>query len=115
MTVTSRRLHFGLGPAAAALALAAWATPAHAQRSEPEVIAEVQGDPVYRVLPPDTIAAIDEPRFVTGEAADAQMSPNEPVLAIDFGGVTRAYSLWQLDAHEIVNDEAGGKKFAVTW
>jgi hypothetical protein len=37
----------------------------------------------------------------------------EPRLIV--GGEARAYSLWQLDAHEIVNDEVAGTAIAVTW
>jgi hypothetical protein len=31
------------------------------------------------------------------------------------GGEARAYSLWQLDAHEIVNDQIAGTAIAATW
>jgi len=88
---------------------------AEAQRPEPKVVATVGGDDVYRVLPLGAIPAIDDPAFVSGEAANAQMSANEPVLGVVVGGVARAYSLWQLDAHEIVNDELEGTAIAATW
>jgi hypothetical protein len=80
-----------------------------------EVAFEHGGDPVYRVLPPGQIPAIDEPRFVRGKEADEQMSPEEPVFGITMGDESRAYSLWQLDRHEIVNDELAGVAFAATW
>ena len=115
MEQTRSRLHRFTATASAATLLAAALVPAMAQQEDPEVVAVVGGDPVYRLLPVGGIPAIDEPRFVSGEQADAQMSPSEPVLAIEIDGKARAYSLWQLDAHEIVNDEVGGKKFAVTW
>jgi hypothetical protein len=86
-----------------------------AQERQIEVAFEHGGDPVYRVLPPGQIPAIDEPRFVQGKQADAQMSPEEPVFGIVIGDEARAYSLWQLDRHEIVNDEFGGVAFAATW
>jgi hypothetical protein len=43
------------------------------------------------------------------------MSPEEPVLGLVVNGESRAYSLWQLDAHEIVNDVVGGVPLAATW
>ena len=89
--------------------------PSLAQRPEPEVVATVDGDPVYRVLPPDAIRAIDEPAFLTGEAADAQMQTDEPVLGVEIDGEARAYSLWHLDTHEIVNDRVAGTAIAATW
>jgi hypothetical protein len=89
--------------------------PAEAQRPKPEVVATVGGDDVYQVLPVGAIPAIDDPTFVSGAAANAQMSAGEPVLGIVLDGEARAYSLWQLDAHEIVNDEIKGTAIAATW
>ena len=86
-----------------------------AQRPEPPVVAEYGGDPVYQVLPAGQIPAITEPTYVSGEEADAQMLDREPVLGVIINGEARAYSLWQLDAHEIVNDRMGGSAFAATW
>jgi hypothetical protein len=98
-----------------AAVMAAAVVPVEAQRSKPEVVATVGGDAVYQVLPVGAIPAIDDPSFVSGAAADAQMSPGEPVLGIVLDGEARAYSLWQLDAHEIVNDEIKGTAIAATW
>ena len=100
---------------AAALIGFAVTIPAEAQRPKPEVVATVGGDDVYQVLPVGAIPAIDDPSFVSGAAANAQMSPGEPVLGIVLDGEARAYSLWQLDAHEIVNDEIKGTAIAATW
>ena len=52
---------------------------------------------------------------MTGDAANAQMSPEEPVLGVAIGNDAHAYSLWQLDAHEIVNDIVGDVPIAATW
>jgi hypothetical protein len=76
---------------------------------------EHDGDPVYRVLPPGEIPAIEAPGFVSGETGDLQMTAEEPVFGLEFGGEARAYSLWQLDRNEIVNDEIGGVALAATW
>lgn len=86
-----------------------------AERPEPQVVATIGGDDVYQVLPVGAIPAIDEPEFVSGAEADRQMRPKEPVLGVVVDGEARAYSLWQLDAHEIVNDEIAGTAIAATW
>jgi hypothetical protein len=91
------------------------AAPGAAQRPEPKVAATIAGEDVYDVLPLGAIPAIDQPAFLTGEAANAQMLPGEPVLGVVVGGSARAYSLWQLDAHEIVNDRIAGTAIAATW
>ena len=91
------------------------AVSANAERPEPKVVATWAGDDVYQVLPLGAIPAIDEPEFVTGEAADAQMKPEEPVLGVVIGDTARAYSLWQLDGHELVNDSIEGTAIAATW
>jgi hypothetical protein len=87
----------------------------NAQRPEPTVHATYDGDPMYTVLPPNTIPAILNPTFVSGQEAEKQMSPDEPVIGVVISGDTRAYSMWHLDAHEIVNDTVGGRAIAVTW
>jgi len=43
------------------------------------------------------------------------MAPDEPVLGVSLDGEAKAYSLWQLDSHEIVNDSLAGTAIAVTW
>ncbi len=100
------------------LCLVLWVSatgPAQAQRAKPKVFTEVGGDPVYTVLPPNAIPAIHSPSFVSGKKAAAQMSSDEHVIGVVIDGEARAYSTWQLDTHEIVNDEIGGAAFAATW
>ena len=115
------RVHFShrASAAFALLAVTGFLTfpvnPASAQRPKPETYATFQGDTMYTVLPPNTIPAIFEPEFLSGEVAAAQMSTNEPVIGVVLGDVARAYSMWHLDAHEIVNDTIDGKAIAVTW
>ena len=65
--------------------------------------------------PPDGIPAIDRPVFVSPGAADAWLSPREPVLALHVNGDARAYPLQILMWHEIVNDTVGGRPVAVTY
>ena len=81
---------------------------------EMEVAFEHGGDPVYRIIPPGQIPSIDDPSFLRGEEADRQMAPDEPVFGLLVGDEARAYSLWQLDRHEIVNDGIGGTALAAT-
>jgi hypothetical protein len=66
------------------------------------------------VLPRDAIPSIDKPTF---EAASTTRSldTHEPVLGIVGEREQRAYSTWQLDRHEIVNDVFEGTPIAVTW
>ncbi len=74
----------------------------------------LDGDRVYSFLQPDRIPAIDNPQLVPGAEADF-MADDELVLGIEIDGEARAYSLWHLDRHEIVNDWLGGEPIAATW
>lgn len=96
-------------------ALLLMALPVFSQPADPEIVGVFDGDPMHAVLPPDAIPAINDPQFVTGNQADRQMQADEPVLGLVIDGDARAYSLWQLDAHEIVNDTVGGRALAATW
>ncbi len=94
-------------------AIAVMSRPVDAQG--PRIVATIDGEPMYQVLPAGAIPAIMRPEYLQGEEADAQMADDEPVMGLMLEGEVRAYSLWQLDAHEIVNDSIGGIDFAVTW
>jgi hypothetical protein len=101
-----------------ALFVAALASaPCLGQKYDPDVLPkkDVEGSPLYTVLPPDEIEAVYEPEFVFGEEADAQMLPEEPILGVFDGVSARAYSLWQLNKHEVVDDTLGGTPIAATW
>ena len=102
-------------PAALILCSVLGLSSVHADERKMKIAFEYDGDPVYEVLPPGRIPAIDEPRFLSGEEAAAQMAPEEAVFGITMGDEARAYSLWQLDHHEIVNDRFGGVGLAATW
>ena len=44
------------------------------------------------------------------------MQANETVLGVvGKNGTAKCYSAWQLDSHEIVNDELDGTPIAATW
>jgi len=65
--------------------------------------------------PKDGIPSIDNPSFVSIEAASRWIDPKEPVIAIRMNGVAKAYPLQILTHHEIANDEIGGTPVAVTF
>ena len=70
-------------------------------------------DEIKYVLPRDAIPAIKKPEFVPAD--DAGLDDNEPVVGVTINGESRAYALYLLNHHEIVNDKIGDDAFAVTW
>ena len=72
-------------------------------------------DDLHVVVPRDAIPAIDKAEFESVERADRYMSDRELVIGLVSGSEQRAYSTWQLDRHEIVNDTFDGRAVAVTW
>jgi len=72
-------------------------------------------DRIEIVLPRDAIPAIDRPEFVPAARADRDMADEELVIGLVGEQEQRAYSTWQLDRHEIVNDTFEGRPIAVTW
>ena len=101
-------------PILAAALVAAAVLPAAACAADLPKLEELQGDPVVTVLPPDAIASIDDPSFVAA-AKVRFLQDDEPVLGVVHEGVAKAYSLWHLDRHEIVNDHLGDTPIAATW
>jgi len=91
-------------------------TAANAQR-QPVQEERIADGVMVSVLSPDAIPALTKPVFVSRTEADRLMRDDEPVLGLvdPVTGQAKAYSLWQLDRHEIVNDQLGGKPIAVTW
>lgn len=104
----------GIVTLSASVACAAPASPPGSRRPRLPDPGKVDGDRVVTLLPPDAIPAIDEPRFVPAAEADF-MRDDEPVVGVVHGGVAKAYSLWHLDRHEVVNDRFGKDPVAVTW
>ena len=64
--------------------------------------------------PKDGIPAISDPKMIAPGKAD-YLEPSDRVLGIELGGEARAYPIPILNWHEIVNDEIGGRRFAVTF
>jgi len=80
---------------------------------------EAQRDPddnrLHMVLPRDAIPAIFNPEFEPASRAERGMADDELVIGLVGEREQRAYSTWQLDRHEIVNDTFEGRPIAVTW
>lgn len=75
---------------------------------------------VVTLLPPDAIPAIlpeDVPTIMVtaAEADGGGMQSNTRVLGVSINGESRAYPIPYMSAHEIVNDEVGGRLIAATW
>lgn len=70
---------------------------------------------IVTMLEKDAVQAIDNPQIYSAEQADAEYLPGELVIGVTINGESRAYASGTLDNHEIVNDELGGRKIAVTW
>ena len=77
--------------------------------------AQSRDDTLHVVLPKDAIRAIDRPTFEPAEKADRVMDNDELVIGLVGEREQRAYSTWQLDRYEIVNDVFEGRPIAVTW
>ena len=101
-------MHRTIGFLVGALAIAL--TPLLDQNQDQEII-----DQITRVLEPDGIPAINAPTFMTVSEADGYFYGDEIVIGIVGETDQRAYSTWQLDRHEIVNDVFEGQPIAVTW
>jgi len=61
-------------------------------------------DDLHVVLPRDAIPAINKPEFEPVARAERYMNDRELLIGLVSEGEQRAYSTWQLDRHEIVND-----------
>ena len=64
--------------------------------------------------PPDGIPPIDEPKFLAPSDVTF-LEPQEPVIAVEVGGVAKAYPVRILMWHEIVNDDFDGTPVVVTY
>ncbi|CAM2065202.1 DUF3179 domain-containing protein [Sulfidibacter corallicola] len=91
-----------------------WGGPGEVRHRDLPKLKRLAGDPVRRLGRPDSIPSLDDPRFVPGAEADF-MQDHETVLGVVHHGQAKAYSLWHLDRHEIVNDVVGETPVAVTW
>jgi hypothetical protein len=104
-------------PAILFLLLATAGQEALAAQRPPMAEERIGDGTMVTVLPKDAIPAIRNPEFISREQAEPLMADDEPVLGLvdPQTGQAKAYSLWHLDRHEIVNDRIGGQPIAVTW
>jgi len=66
----------------------------------------------------DVIASIDDPEFISPDdprLAERGITAETMVLGVEIEGIPRAYPVSLMDMHEVVNDEFGGKPYAVFW
>lgn len=61
----------------------------------------------------DAKLALVRPTFVTG--AEAGLASGVSVVGVSLGGIHRAYPLYVLKNHQIVNDTLGGVPIAASW
>lgn len=74
-------------------------------------------------LPKDGLPALLMPPYVAAAslkpnerlAGVRDLNPSDRVIGVEFNGVARAYPLWVMNWHEIMNDEVGGYPIAVTY
>ena len=80
-------------------------------------LADFDPSEILTVLPRDAIPAIFDPEFMAVDEIQQRQSleDEEPVLGFEHNGEAHAYSVLQLDRHEIVNDVVGGRAIAATW
>ena len=78
------------------------------QRPEP-IETEVLGHTMHTLLKPGDIPAIFEPEFTSVADARESYYPEEPLMVVTDGNEAKAYSIWHLDGHEVVNDYINGK------
>jgi len=75
----------------------------------------IKPDEIDTLLPPDSIQAINDPRFESADEADLELRPEERVIGVVINGEAKAYPIPILSVHEIVNDVIGGEPVAITW
>ena len=61
------------------------------------------------------IRPIDRLRVRSRRATEGRLAGRAPVVAVEVGGVARAYPLRVLVWHEVVNDRLGGRPIAVSF
>jgi hypothetical protein len=61
----------------------------------------------------DAKPAIMQPVLVDAEAA--VLAPGTKVIGVSIGGESRAYPLFILNNHQIVNDQVGGIPISASW
>ena len=100
-------------PEASAPARPAGQAPALVLGEQPTVTG---GEPFHGLLPyraKDAKLALIRPSFVT--AADAHLPDGVSVVGVSVDGVDRAYPLYVMKNHQVVNDRLGEVPVAASW
>jgi hypothetical protein len=84
-----------------------------ADAEKPNATPAPREDPIVQLLDRDAIPAVRHPEFV--RADEAKLADGEKVLGVVIGGEACAYTLIDLDSHEVVDDVVGRKPIAATW
>lgn len=63
----------------------------------------------------DGIPSIDSPKFIAAKEADEFLKADDPILGLDYKGITRAYPHRIMNWHEIVNDTVAGDPILITY
>ena len=85
-------------------------------RPEEEAATVTGGEPFHGLLPyraKDAKLALVRPVFV--EAEEAQLADGVSVVGVSVDGADRAYPLYVLKNHQVVNDQLGGVPIAASW
>ncbi len=77
--------------------------------------ADLQGNILGGGPPKDGIPSIDNPRFMSADAADGFLRPTDIVFGLDRAGIQRAYPQRILVWHEIANDRIDGQRIPITY
>jgi hypothetical protein len=65
--------------------------------------------------PKDGIPSIDDPKFITIDAAKSFLNDKEPGISISMNGINRFYPYQILVWHEIVNDKVNDERILITY
>ncbi len=85
-------------------------------RPDEEAATVTGGEPFHGLLPyraKDAKLALVRPVFV--EADEAQLADGVSVVGVSVDGVDRAYPLYVLKNHQVVNDRLGDLPIAASW
>lgn len=64
--------------------------------------------------PRDGIPSIDNPVFISADYIK-NLNPDDSILGVVYNGITKAYPIKILNWHEVVNDQFGAEKIAITY
>ena len=76
--------------------------------------ARYEDEPILRSRPHDSVPSLTMPPFVPASQPNF-MQDDEPVIGVAAHGVAKAYPVWMMPFHEVINDTIGPDPIAVTW